>query len=73
MTELDTGARATLERCGLSEKEVDQLDALCACGCTREAVLRLRRHRAALMDDLHERQARVDLIDNVVRDMRTRY
>ena len=42
---------------------------LCAHGEKESAVRRLRRHRRALMDELHESQRKVDCLDFLLRKL----
>lgn len=70
MGHLSEETRRALRSCDCSDADVAQVSSLVACGSTDEAVLRLRRHRARLMDDLHERQAKVDRLDAIVREMK---
>lgn len=66
---LSDDARRTLEACGCSEADISQVESLCTCGCTQEAIVRLRHYRAGMMRDLHDRQARLDSLDRLVRTM----
>lgn len=70
MGQLSENSKRMLLECGCDCLEADQVAALCACGCTDEAIMRVRRRRAELMDDLHERQARVDKLDYIVREIK---
>lgn len=70
MGQLSDEAKRTLCACGCHDDDIAQVAALCECGCTSEAILRLRCYRAELMNDLHERQRRIDRLDQVVRTLR---
>ena len=58
-----------LKDAGCSPATVDAVCALCAAGCTAEAVAALRRHRCRLMDALHQSQEKVDRLDYLLRQL----
>ena len=52
---------------GCSEKSAEDVDRLCASGQMDDALHRMKVIRCELMEDLHERQRKLDLLDGLIR------